>query len=93
MHHDVSMRTTINIEDDLAERLKAEAHAKNRSFTNVVNETIRAGLKPEAPSPQRYRTVPWDAGRLAPGIDPTKFNQLAEELEDEVLIERVRRHV
>ena len=83
------MRTTINIEDDLALRLKEEAHRKRRPFTELVNDAIRAGLPPLFLQRTPYRVRVWDA-TLQPGIDPTKLNQLADELEDEENIRRMR---
>lgn len=37
-------RTTITLEADVAERLRQEVHASGRSFKEVVNDAIRAGL-------------------------------------------------
>ncbi len=42
----MSERTTITLETDVAERLRAEAHATGRSFKDVVNAAIRRGLEP-----------------------------------------------
>lgn len=90
MHHDDFVRTTINIEDDLVDRLKEEAHRKRRPFTEIVNNAIRAGM-PSMPSERKpYQTIPFES-KLCPGIDPGKLNQLADELEDEFLIDRIRR--
>ena len=85
------MRTTINIEDDLASRLKEEAHRKHRPFTEVVNDAIRAGIPPLHSQRVPYRVKVWDAA-LQPGIDHTKLNQLADELEDEENIRRMREY-
>lgn len=39
------MRTTLTIDEDVAERLKKEAKkAKNKTFKEIVNETLRRGL-------------------------------------------------
>jgi hypothetical protein len=40
----MSERTTVTLETDVAERLRAEAHATGRSFKDVVNTAIRRGL-------------------------------------------------
>ncbi len=40
----MSERTTLTLETDVAERLRAEAHATGRSFKDVVNAAIRRGL-------------------------------------------------
>lgn len=46
----MSERTTITLEADVAERLRAEAHRTGRSFKDVVNRAIRAGLEASAPA-------------------------------------------
>lgn len=40
-----SMRTTIRLDDELLERLKAQARRENVSLTGLVNRTLRAGLQ------------------------------------------------
>ncbi len=78
------MRTTLTLDDDVAALLREEAHRSKRPFKQVVNQAIRLGLRaasgPTEPRPFRVR-----ARRLGlrPGIDPTKLNQLADELETE----------
>ena len=55
-HHDVSERTTITLEDDVAERLHAEVRRTGRPFKAVVNEAIRSGLeRAAAPSLPPFR--------------------------------------
>lgn len=39
------MRTTLTIEDSLAELLKKQAHETGKPFKQVVNEALRAGLE------------------------------------------------
>lgn len=40
------MRTTITLDDDVAIELERRQRAGNRSFKDIVNETLRAGLYP-----------------------------------------------
>ena len=50
------MRTTLTIDDDLAEALKARARNSGKSFKSVVNEAMRIGLMTgEKPSERRER--------------------------------------
>ncbi len=89
-HHDVSMRTTLTLEDDLAEQLKRRARTTGRSFKEVVNEAIRRGLslgESPADDPPPFRIEARKRG-FRGGLDPTKLNQLYDELEAE---ERGRR--
>jgi len=44
------MRTTLTLEDDLADRLAQIARATRQSFKAVVNETLRLGLAEHRPS-------------------------------------------
>jgi hypothetical protein len=85
-----AMRTTLTIDDDLIEVLKALAHQRGVSFKSLVNETLRRGLtagdKPPAVA-DAFR-VPSARRGFRPGIDPLKLNRLADELETEGFIAR-----
>lgn len=70
-HHDVSVRTTLTIDDAISERLKADAAAMGKPFREIVNEALRLGLdalesraRPAVP----YQTEPSDLG-LRPGLN------------------------
>lgn len=79
------MRTTIALDDDLAEKLQAIAHKRRESFRKVVNETLRRGLSgQEARSPRAkpFRTDTFDSP-FRSGVDPLRLNQLADDLEAE----------
>ena len=78
------MRTTLTLDDDLADSLKQQARLQNKPFKRVVNDALRRGMSPgfeDAPMPP-YRVVPNKSG-LAPGVDPLKLNQLNDQLETE----------
>lgn len=85
------MRTTLTIDDALLRQLRQKALDTGRPFKQVVNDTLRAGLRQTAP-PRRepYRCPSFSIGALAPGVDLTKANQLAAALADEILIEKLR---
>src|SRR5947208_283447 len=81
---DVSMRTTLTIDDDLAGLLKRRARELGLPFKEVVNRTLRAGLGEQAKL--RRRSVPKVFSHsfgFKPGIDLDKLNQLVDELEAE----------
>jgi hypothetical protein len=80
-HHDVYMRTTLTVEDDIAVRLADLARESRRSFKEVVNETLRRGLSGVAKSETRFVVKPHH-GNLRPGIDDRRFNELIWELEE-----------
>jgi hypothetical protein len=83
-HHDVYVRTTLTLEDDLAQRIADVARETRRPFKAVLNEALRRGLGEFFPPEPEFRIHP-HAGRLQPGIDDRRFNELAWELEQERL--------
>ena len=82
------MRTTITLDDDVAVRLERIQREQGRSFKDVVNATLRAGLDRGNAAPQQYRLPTYDM-RLRPGIDLTHALQLAAELEDEEIVRKL----
>ena len=77
------MRTTLTLDEDVAERLKSEASRTRRPFKEVVNETLRRGLatrrltKPR----QAFRVVTRDMGSLRPGLDLDNVEELLDRVE------------
>jgi hypothetical protein len=84
------MRTTLTIDDDLAAQIEELRRRKGLSMKNAVNILLREGLRQqlEPLQPKRFRTQTHKLG-LRPGFDPTKLNQLADELEAEVFQEKL----
>lgn len=85
------MRTTLTVEDDVFRLLEREAAENGLTFKEVVNATLRRGLAARqldqaAPKP-RVVVKPFTGG-LLPGIDPNRMNQLNDELEVEVFLEK-----
>jgi hypothetical protein len=83
------MRTTLTLEDDLAELLKRRARELGIPFKEAVNRTIRAGIGAATvtrrhPAP---KTISHSFG-FRPGIDLDKLGQLADELEAEAFAEK-----
>ena len=82
------MRTTLTLDNDVADYLKEQARLLEVSFKQVVNDTLRRGMSPgirEAPA-RPYRVRP-NHGGLAPGVDPLKLKEIMYEEDDE----RIRR--
>ena len=77
------MRTTLTLEDDLASKLKELARSTDRKFKEVVNDAIRKGLSLGEPPPadQERFVVRAKACGFRSGVDPTKLNQLHDDLE------------
>lgn len=79
------MRTTLTLDDELAKALKKLAHESGRSFKEVVNQAIRAGLalNEVLPKPKPYKVKPARLGGVLPGFNLDKALEIAEQLEDE----------
>ena len=90
-HHDVCVRTTLTLDPDVAEGLRQEIRRTGKTFKAAVNDALRAGLggAGRRPKTKRFVVEPFDAG-LRPGIDPTRLNQLADELEVEATLRTLR---
>ena len=79
----LTVRTTLTLDDRIANALKALAHRLGKPFEQVVHETLQTGLAAkEIPKPRRYRLTPVSLGVL-PGINIDKALRLAATLEDE----------
>ena len=67
----------MTLDDDVAEALRERARLLDVSFKQVVNDTLRHGISPDAGKIRgpEYRVIP-NHSALAPGIDPLNLNQL-----------------
>jgi hypothetical protein len=85
------MRTTLTLEEPLAKALKKVSHQSGKSFKQVVNETLRAGLAAQrAPrTTGAYKITPAALGGPLPGINLDKALQLADFLEDAQLASKL----
>jgi hypothetical protein len=86
------MRTTLTLDPDVAKLLEEEAHRRRLPWKQVVNDAIRRGLAAgkQSRKEKRYRVTPHKT-TLRAGIDPTSFNKLVDELEDEATLKKVGR--
>ncbi len=84
-------RTTLTLDDDVAKLIEDAVHRERRPTKQVINDALRRGLAPERPKPREpYRVVPHHA-KLRPGFDVEHLNRLADELEDEAIMDTLRR--
>jgi hypothetical protein len=81
------MRTTLSIDDDLAQSVEDLRARKNLSLRQAIDQLLRAGLQAikKAPGTCSYTGPVFDSD-LQPGIDPNRMNQLADELEIEEFV-------
>ena len=85
------MRTTLTLEPDVTARLTSEAARSDRALKAVVNDALRRGLQMPSKSARRtaYTVKPLRLAFL-PGVDTDKLNELADELETNVLVRKLR---
>ena len=78
------MRTTLVLDDDLADSIRSLAERMNCSMREVVNRALRAGIdqveKPAISKP--YKTVPRPLG-LKPGLSYDNVQELLDQIEAE----------
>jgi hypothetical protein len=87
------MRTTLTLDDDVADKLKREAERRGVSFKYIVNDALRSGLAAREGSVASKRAfrVPVFGSPFCRGIDPMKLNELADELDVEHEMGRLER--
>lgn len=81
------MRTTVRVDDELLERLKAQARKENVTLSRLINRTLMAGLQAgtaHRPNRQIYRERTHALG--APRASLDKALALATALEDEEIV-------
>jgi len=72
------MRTTLNIDEDVAHLLSERSRRDGRSLSRVANELIRAGLRMEQ---ERPVTVPYEPPVFTTGGSSVDFTDVAQALE------------
>lgn len=88
--YDDHVRTTLTLDDDVADELRTLSHRTRRSFKDVVNETIRTGLaRRRQARPRRYRLEPASLGGVRAGFNLDKALRLADWLEDEEIARKL----
>jgi hypothetical protein len=78
------MRTTLTLDEDVADRVRREQRRTGQPFKAVVNEANRVGLGLKDKGAVRlppYRVKAHRCGAFLPGIDPLRLNQLYDEME------------
>lgn len=75
-----SLRTTLSLEPDVAERVRRELASGRRSLKEVINERLRAGFGMAGRTPVKAFRVRPHASAYRPGVDRAKLNQLVDDL-------------
>ena len=77
------MRTTLTLDEDVAEKLKAEMRKSGKSFRGIVNDTLRRGLVEKRVASRRrlFKVEARDLGNLRPGLSLDNVGELLEQIE------------
>ena len=76
------MRTTLTLDDDVADALRQQMRLQDKTFKQVVNDALRRALiAPDSGERPPFKVKTFASGYL-PGIDPLRLRQLDEELHD-----------
>lgn len=83
------MRTTVTLDEDVAQQIRRRMRERGSGFKQVVNELLRRGLQ-ASEGPEPYST-PTFAMRARRDLDLDKALALAAALEDEETVSRLER--
>ncbi|MEU6644026.1 CopG family transcriptional regulator [Saccharomonospora sp. NPDC046836] len=83
------MRTTLTLDDDVAQLVEDAVHRERRSMKQIVNDALREALAPHVPRQDPYHLTPHESA-VRPGFDLAGFNRLADQLEDEAIIHKAK---
>lgn len=78
--YDARVRTTLNLDDDVAEAARAIARTEGRPLGVVVSDLMRRGLAPQEPRIDEEDGFP--VFRVPPGTPPLTDEMVREALED-----------
>lgn len=81
------MRTTLTLDEDVAQSIKEVMRQRGSGFKETVNELLRRGLHGER-SPLEY-DPPLFSSPVLPGVDLDKALHLASQLDDEELLRKL----
>jgi hypothetical protein len=84
------MRTTVDIEPDLLERLRTEAHRRRVPFKRLLNLVIRQGLERESLESEPYECPTFPMGAVRASVDLDKALSVAAALEDEETVQELK---
>lgn len=82
------MRTTVTLDPDTEQMIRARMAEGRVSFKQALNDAIRDGCRASGRRPEPFRTETASMGR--PTINLDRALQVAAELEDDELIARMR---
>ena len=85
-----TMRTTLTIDPDVAERLRREVSSGRITLKQVVYDRLRAGFGLNASKKRAKFRIHPHSSAYVPGVDRLKLNQMVDELDAESFAGRQR---
>ena len=83
------MRITLTLDDELTKELSEFAQQAGRPLGDVINETLRVGLRSRAqPIPKRYQLATVSLGGVCADVNLDKALSLAEAIDDEEFVRK-----
>ena len=83
------MRTTVTLDSDVQQLLKAAAHRSGLPFKQVLNDAVRVALQGRAGVAPPFKQPVFSLGRAK--VDLTKAGALASDLEDRDIVAASKR--
>lgn len=84
------MRTTLTIDDQTMTLLKEKAYNSGKPLKQVVNEALSLGIgRLEQPESRAYSLQPASLGQPNPGLNIDKALELADEMENRVICDKL----
>ncbi len=76
----MSIRTSVTLDEDVLERVKAESKRRGSSFKNTLNELRRRALATSDPvqPPVPFEVKPMSMGQQVPGLNYDDIESLIE---------------
>lgn len=72
------------MDQDVEHYIREACHKRKKSFKRVLNDALRESLQPKTSMPELL--APRSMGLVAPGVDPRRLSDLADDLEAEAFL-------
>ncbi|AGZ51968.1 antitoxin VapB33 [Mycobacterium kansasii 662] len=85
----LGMRTTLTLDDDVVRLIEEAVHRERRPMKHVINDALRKALAQPMERRTPYQLKPHRSA-VRPGFDFAGFNRLADEMEDQAILDQKR---
>jgi hypothetical protein len=84
------MRTTITLDDEIFRLYKIRAAELGTTFSQVVEEELKAAIEKERPAKRGFKLVTVHGGELRPDVDYSSNVALSDLMDEGVPVEKLR---